>query len=851
MTETTITDAIVWPEDEGTGAPVAEDEGDWASAAYHASMALSRGATGYVDSGLSLSYNPSDTTMDIGAGLAFIRYTGGSSVQLTSSSYDEPWDEELVFMVSVPSMSNLQLDSGGVNEIYLAVDPTGGDSARYRYGSSITEPSDPHVKIGEIDTAAETTTELARRPVGEFASVETAELRGGVIGDDDPAITDLTGPNLFINNGGLSAANMRTDLLDDETEIHSNITDINFGSNLDVTDVNGTPTVNATDTNTDTRTDISSEGSTVVSNTTDIDFGPNIDVVDDGDGSVSVDGKGTTLFMSDYAPSGGVVDTEFSNAVADAAPGDRIVFDTNDYELADQTVVDKSITIDQTPDATLAMTNTANNNAHILAQGGGIQNSTTTTSTTSVGARTIDVNDTSIFSAGDYVLLSSIQYSQTANTQIQFAEVESVGSGSITLMSVISKEFASGAYVYTVDLLERPVMQNLSTEGGGNRHLQFRWCKAPVYDGVSISEYLEVSLYALDCWQPRYRDVEATDPEGLLSGEGEPVSLYRCTDAYIESPRVYDCRRGIDFAWGTRNVMVVDPVLHGCVIGGITVHGGSESGAVSIHGGEIVCSTSVTDSAHNGHGISMSASATAFISGTTIYGRANGILCSGETHVSNCWVGVADNVGSDAVAAIHIMASNCQIKNTTVRDPDGVYDQGVWIDATNGSLENIHVDVDMEYGSHNMVYVDGRQNGVKHVDIRGDYKHTSGSGNQGMMIHAHNGNQVHHIDIHARLYFHPEQAIRIYSEATNTAGTIDDVSVHNSHFDCAQAAVFSDGGGTFGFLRVCDCEMVTGSTSLSFNEPIDYLIITNNKVDGSIDSSGAASADKTVTGNIG
>lgn len=248
MTETTITDAIVWPEDEGTGAPVAEDEGDWASAAYHASMARARGTAGYIDAGLGLSYNPSDTTMDIGAGLAFIQYLGSSSVQLTSSSYDEPWDRDLVFMVSVPAVSNLQLDADAVNEVYIAADPTSGDSARYRYGSSVSEPSDPHVKIGEIDTSAETTTELARGPVGLYETLSTSEIQGEILAGD-PAVTDLTGANLFVNNGALSAANMRMDLLDDGTEIVSSTTDINFGTNLTVTD-GSPPTVDATDSTT-------------------------------------------------------------------------------------------------------------------------------------------------------------------------------------------------------------------------------------------------------------------------------------------------------------------------------------------------------------------------------------------------------------------------------------------------------------------------------------------------------------------------------------------------------------------------------------------------------------------------
>ncbi len=61
--------------------------------------------------------------------------------------------------------------------------------------------------------------------------------------------------------------------------------------------------------------------------------------------------------MSEYAPNGGVVDAAFSTAVADADPGDRIVFDRFDYELTQQTVIEKPLTIDQTSDSTLICSN--------------------------------------------------------------------------------------------------------------------------------------------------------------------------------------------------------------------------------------------------------------------------------------------------------------------------------------------------------------------------------------------------------------------------------------------------------------------------------------------------------------
>jgi hypothetical protein len=55
-------------------------------------------------------------------------------------------------------------------------------------------------------------------------------------------------------------------------------------------DGDGSVTVSAADT--DTRTDVSDDGNPVVSDVSDIDFGSNVSVQDDGDGSVTVSGSG-------------------------------------------------------------------------------------------------------------------------------------------------------------------------------------------------------------------------------------------------------------------------------------------------------------------------------------------------------------------------------------------------------------------------------------------------------------------------------------------------------------------------------------------------------------------------------
>lgn len=654
--------------------------------------------------------------------------------------------------------------------------------------------------------------------------------------------TSITSDDLFDRRQAIEPS---VDVSDGGSTVVSDVTDINFLSNLGVTDDgDGSAAVDATD----TRTDVSDDGTAVVAGTSDINFGNNLDVVDDGDGSVTVDSSETrTLYMSDYT-SGGVADSAFDSAVTDASAGDTLVIDVS-IELTSGHTISKPITIDSTSDVTVTCSNTSNNNAHILFKGSGTGNSTTTTEIANVGERTVGVNDTTIFAAGDRVLFMNATYGQTTDAQIQFAEVESVDgtNGTITLMSAISKEFASGVNVYVVGLLDSPEIRNLNTAGGGNRHLQFRWCENPVFDNVSISEYLEVSLYCLDCWKPRYRDVEATDPMGLASGEGEPITLYRCMDGYIESPRVYDCRRGIDFAWGTRNVTVVDPILHGCAIGGITVHGSNEAGTFSIHGGEIVIQTNVPLAAHNGHGISMSPSATTYVDGTKIIARVNGLLCSGETHATNVNIQPSDGT-TEGNAGILVRHDDCSFQGCVINDPDGLFDQGVWIDGSDGALQNILVDTDMDFGAENMVYVDGRSNNVKNVRIRGDYDLVGSSSNQGFIVEADDSNRVENIYISVNVENHPEQAIRLQATNTNSAGVLDNIDIHDCYFDCAQAAVYTNGTGTFETLRVRDSSMDTGSTSLSFNETINKLFITNNDTSGSIDDTGATNL--TNSGNL-
>lgn len=552
----------------------------------------------------------------------------------------------------------------------------------------------------------------------------------------------------------------------------------------------------------------------------------------------------TTLFMSDYAPSGGVVDTEFDSAIADATAGDRIVFDHNSYELNTSHTISKTLTIDATDDSVVSCTNTANNNPHIHFQGPGIVNNTTTAAVAEQGDRTISVNDTTIFSAGDRVLLMVSQHAAQVDTKIHFDIVESTDStnGNISLLGGVYRDFASGSYVYQVDLLDSPAIKNISTDGGGTRHLQFQWCEDPSFENVSISQYLETSLYALECWKPRYKDVQATDPEGLASGEGEPIAIYRSTDGYVEAPRVYDCRRGIDLAWGAHTHAIVDPVIRGVSLNGISVHQDNQSGSLMITGGEIVCDPN----GQSGAGITGSSTTKLYVDGIRIVARENGIICTGQSRITNVTVTPVEGVTAPQIAGFNIKYGDTSVRDSYVDDPDGLFDFPVWVDGGGSSnTKNIVIDVETAYRGSNHVYLDARNGGISNVRIRGFLRNLTGTADQAIFVRADGTSTIDRVDINVKATQLPNQGVRVLSGGTEQ---VTNLTFHDCYFDTGAAAIYTDGTGSFGSIRVSDCNCDTGTTSLSFNETVNKLFVTNNDVSGSIDHTGGT--NKTISGNL-
>lgn len=175
MTDITAT-GTVGLQDPGVGSTGNHDPN---SAAHVGTVAAVTGF--YVLEGLTFNPDFSAGTLDITAGLALLPYGGSPKVQSSpNGDYDTSWHGPVGFPVSVAAETGISLDSGAVNEIYIWMDPSADDSVSYRVGSSVSEPSSPSIKIGEVDTGGNTSTEMKRKPQidisGDSGTLDGVEL---------------------------------------------------------------------------------------------------------------------------------------------------------------------------------------------------------------------------------------------------------------------------------------------------------------------------------------------------------------------------------------------------------------------------------------------------------------------------------------------------------------------------------------------------------------------------------------------------------------------------------------------------------------------------------------------------
>ncbi|AFH21853.1 hypothetical protein OSG_eHP11_00030 [environmental Halophage eHP-11] len=158
MTDTTISAAVVNPEDSGTG--LTSGGNDFISAGYET---LPRPDTAAIIGGCDLTPDFGVPDVDLGAGIVQVPNSGISVQSSDQTSFDTALPEDGYQAIIIPSsVTGLGLDASAVNEIYLFHDETSQDSVTIRHGSSVSTPSKPSIKIGEVDTSNNTTSEQWR-----------------------------------------------------------------------------------------------------------------------------------------------------------------------------------------------------------------------------------------------------------------------------------------------------------------------------------------------------------------------------------------------------------------------------------------------------------------------------------------------------------------------------------------------------------------------------------------------------------------------------------------------------------------------------------------------------------------
>jgi len=158
MTDTTISSAVVNPEDSGTG--LTSGGNDFISAGYES---LPRSDTAAIIGGCGLTPDFGVPDVDLGAGIVQVPNSNISVQSSDQTSFDTSLPEDGYQAIIIPSsVTGLGLDASAVNEIYLFHDETSQDSVTIRHGSGVSEPSKPSIKIGEVDTSSNTASEQWR-----------------------------------------------------------------------------------------------------------------------------------------------------------------------------------------------------------------------------------------------------------------------------------------------------------------------------------------------------------------------------------------------------------------------------------------------------------------------------------------------------------------------------------------------------------------------------------------------------------------------------------------------------------------------------------------------------------------
>jgi hypothetical protein len=163
-----MTEDWVGFEDSGTNSGITAGEGDWLDAANLGAWRHGQNDTDYVVAGLAFTPDYTTPALDVSAGKVLVSEQSASTV---SDHGGESRDQRVTYAVEVSARSGVALTDSAVNEVFVNVDQSGEDAVSIVVTTDGSSPSEPSLKLGEVDTSADTSTETNRDPEASFAGV--------------------------------------------------------------------------------------------------------------------------------------------------------------------------------------------------------------------------------------------------------------------------------------------------------------------------------------------------------------------------------------------------------------------------------------------------------------------------------------------------------------------------------------------------------------------------------------------------------------------------------------------------------------------------------------------------------
>lgn len=173
---------------------------------------------------------------------------------------------------------------------------TGVDNLNFGTNLSVTDDTGGTVTIdaggGSIEVQDSGTTSVAGVSTIDFQNLLDVTEPGG--GESEVAVNDDLSQYDNSTSGFISGL----DINDSGTDVNTGIVNLNFGSNISVTDDGGgTVTIDGSGSS-DTRVNVSDDGTQVVTNADDINFTGEVEATSDGDGSATVDLENNTVTVA-------------------------------------------------------------------------------------------------------------------------------------------------------------------------------------------------------------------------------------------------------------------------------------------------------------------------------------------------------------------------------------------------------------------------------------------------------------------------------------------------------------------------------------------------------------------------